>query len=73
MTVPVAELRERLDAALVEVSLAEKTLEATLRDLGRGGPRAEKIAVTADVNDAFVRVRRAHDELTRVRDLIALV
>lgn len=64
------ELLQRLSAALSEVSAAESALEATLRELGSGGPRAEKVAVTAVVSDSFARLRRAHQDLTRVRDLI---
>lgn len=64
------ELRERLKIALSEVTLAEGVLETTLRELGRGGPRAEKVAVTADVADAFTRLRKAHEELNKINDLI---
>lgn len=72
MSAPKDELRERLTAALSEVSLAEGALETTLRALGSGGPRAEKVAVTAVVTEAFARLRRAHEELTRLRDLLQL-
>jgi hypothetical protein len=72
MTSPKVELRQRLTAALSEVSLAEGVLETTLRELGNGGPRAEKVAVTAVVSEAFARLRRAHEDLNRVRDLIEI-
>lgn len=64
------ELRRRLSTALSEVTVAEGVLETMLRELGNGGPRAEKVAVTATVADAFARLRKAHEELNRVRDLI---
>jgi hypothetical protein len=70
MTARKDELRQRLTAALSEVTLAEGALETTLRELGNGGPRAEKVAVTAIVTEAFARLRRAHEDLNRVRDLI---
>lgn len=70
MSTPRDELRARLTVAISEVTLAEGVLETTLRELGNGGPRAEKVAITADVADAFARLRRAHAELTRLRDLI---
>jgi hypothetical protein len=66
------ELRQRLTAALSEVSLAEEALETTLHELGNGGPRAEKVAVTAVVSEAFARLRRAHEELNRLRELIEI-
>lgn len=64
------ELRERLNTALSEVTIAESVLDETLRVLGKGGPRAEKVAISADLSNAFARLRRAHEELTRVRDLL---
>jgi hypothetical protein len=64
------ELRSRLTIALTEVTAAEEVLSGTLAELGSGGPRAAKVSVTAAVSDAFGRLRRAHEELTRVRDLI---
>lgn len=64
------ELRSRLTAALSEVTLAENVLETVLRELGSGGPRAEKVAVTAVVADAFARLRKAHEELNRLQDII---
>lgn len=70
MSPPKEELRRRLDTALAEVTVAEGVLEAMLRELGNGGPRAEKVAVTTDVASAFARLRRAHDELNKLRDLI---
>jgi len=63
------ELRQRLDAACSEVTFAESALETALRELG-SGPRAEKIAVTAVVSDAFARLRLAHAELLRLRDMV---
>jgi hypothetical protein len=70
MSSPKDELRRRLNAALSEVTVAEGVLETTLRELGNGGPRAEKVAITANVSDAFARLRKAHEELNRLRDLI---
>ncbi|MBX3185819.1 MAG: hypothetical protein KF819_02345 [Labilithrix sp.] len=68
MTTP-AELRETVNAALSEVTLAEAALETALRELS-SGTRAEKVAVTAVVSDAFARLRAARAELTRLRDLV---
>ncbi len=70
MTAPKDELRRRLTAALSEVTLAEGALETTLRELGSGGVRAEKVAVTPVVSEAFARLRRAHEQLDELRDLI---
>lgn len=70
MSSPKDELRSRLAIAISEVALAEGVLETTLRILGSGGPRAEKVAITVDVADAFARLRKAHEELNGVRDLI---
>jgi hypothetical protein len=70
MTASKDKLRDRLTTALSEVTLAEAALETALRELGSGGPRAEKVAVTAVVTEAFARVRRAHQELNDLRELI---
>lgn len=65
-----SELRERVDAALSEVTLAEKALEKALKELA-SGRRAEKVAVSAVVSDAFTRLRAAHAELLRLRELVS--
>jgi hypothetical protein len=63
------ELRSKLDTALGEVTAAEGQLEAVLREL-RSGVRAEKISVTAAVEQAFNRLRNARAELARLRELV---
>ncbi len=71
MTAPsAAELREHVNAAISEVSLAERALEKTLKELA-SGRRAEKVAVSAAVSDAFARLRAAHAELIRLKDLVS--
>ena len=69
MTAPIAELRQRLTLAISEVSLAESALEAALDTLN-ARPRAEKVTVTAVVTDAFTRLRSAHAELEKLRELV---
>jgi hypothetical protein len=64
------ELRARLTIALSEVTQAEGVLSTTLRKLDSGALRAAKVTVSADVMDAFARLRRAHEELNHVRELL---
>ncbi len=64
------ELRERISAALTEVTTAESALEKALRAIGNAEPRAQKVAVTEVVSDAFARLRRAHEALEVLRDVI---
>lgn len=64
------ELRRRLTLALSEVTRAEDVLATTLRSLDSGAVRAAKVAVSADVSDAFARLRTAQDELSRARELL---
>lgn len=63
-------LRDRIAAALTEVALAEGVLAKTLGALGGDGPRAEKVAITEDVSNAFARLGRANRVLTELRDLL---
>jgi hypothetical protein len=71
MTAPTKqELKERLEAALAEVTAAEKSLESLLGEL-RGGKRAEKVTITLAVESAFGRLRTAHAELARLRDVVS--
>ncbi len=62
-------VREKLDAALVEVTEAERALGTVLGAVDVR-PRAEKIAMTEAVEVAFSRVRSARAELAKVRDLV---
>ncbi len=61
-------LREKLDAALSEVTAAEKALESVLSEL-RSGARAEKVTITAAVEAAFTRLRASRTELAKLREL----
>ena len=70
MSPSAAELRERLSAAISEVTLAENALETALREL-TSRPRAEKVTVTDAVSDAFARLRKARQELSALHELIA--
>jgi len=60
------QIATQLDAALTEVSAAEEALDAVLRDL-RAGARAEKVTITAAVEEAFARLRRGRAELAALR------
>jgi hypothetical protein len=62
-----AHVRKRLEAALSEVAAAENALELALQELRRG-IRAEKITVSASVENAFARVRVARAELATLRE-----
>lgn len=62
-------LRERLDAALTEVTAAEQALDEVLRQL-RSGARAEKVTITAAVEGAFSRLRNSRAELAKLRELV---
>lgn len=64
------ELRSRLTRALSEVSRAEEVLATTLRALDSGAIRAAKIAVSADVSDAFARLRTAQEVLSQAQKLL---
>lgn len=59
-------LRQRVEAALAEVTVAEGMLESALREL-RAGPRAEKVTVSWAVENAFARVRSARADLAALR------
>jgi hypothetical protein len=67
MKASAAELKAALTTALSEVALAEAALETALAALV-GGPRAEKVAVTNVVAEAFTRLQVAHHELSKMRD-----
>jgi hypothetical protein len=65
-----AELREKLSAALTEVSAAEGSLEELLRNL-RAAPRAEKVTVTTAIEAAFARLRSARETLKKLDGVAA--
>lgn len=67
--IPSAVVRERLEAALSEVTAAEEALELVLQEL-RGGPRAEKVQISTVVETAFARVRAAREELAKLREQV---
>lgn len=67
------EVRRRLTLALEELTKAETVLAMTLRSLDSGAVRAAKVAVSADVSQAFMRLRAAQDELGRARELLEKV
>jgi hypothetical protein len=67
------ELRRRLTLALSEVSRAQDVLTSTLQSLNSGAVRAAKVAVSADVSDAFAGLRKAEEELSRIRELLEKV
>ena len=62
-------LKSRLEAALGEVSLAEKGLETALKAL-KSRPRAEKVSVDKIISEAFIRLRTAHTVLLEINQLI---
>ncbi len=62
-------LREKLEAALTEVTAAEQALDDVLRQL-RSGVRAEKVTVTAAVEGAFSRLRNSRAALAALRELV---
>jgi hypothetical protein len=66
---PLAELREKLEHALAEVTAAESGLEELLQKM-KVAPRAEKVTVTTGIEGAFLRLRGARTELAKLRDLI---
>jgi hypothetical protein len=70
MTLTNAELREQLTTALSNVTAAENALEKALRALTTR-PRAEKVAVTDVVADAFAQLKAAHATLSSLRASIA--
>jgi hypothetical protein len=59
--------REELDAALSEVSSAEQALDTVLREL-RSGVRAEKVTITAAIEEAFARLRVSRVALAKLRE-----
>lgn len=63
------DLAARLDAAMTEVARAEELLDNVMQTL-RVGPRAEKVAVDAVIEDAFTRLRAARTALRDVQKLI---
>lgn len=62
-------VRKEVDAALAEVDAAERSLGTLLKDL-RGGPRAEKVTITAALETAFIRLRTARATLSKVHVLV---
>lgn len=62
-------LREKLDAALLEVTAAEQALDAVLNQL-RSGARAEKVTITTAVESAFSRLRDSRAALAKLRELV---
>lgn len=61
-----ATVRIQLDTALAEVSAAEKALEEVLLDL-RAGIRAEKVTITAALENAFIRLRGSRAALAKLK------
>jgi len=62
-------VREKVDAALGEVTAAEESLERALRDL-TSAPRADKVVVTDVVRSAFVRLQSARAALASLREAV---
>ena len=60
-------ISEELDAAIIEVSQAEGALEGLLRAL-QAGVRAEKVAASDAITQAFDRLRAARVTLSKLRD-----
>lgn len=67
------DLTRRLSLAFANVSRAEVVLVKTLRNLNAGAVRAAKVAISADVSDAFERLRAAQEELIRAREILEKV
>ena len=65
----VALLRQQVETALSELSAAEDALGLAIEQL-QPGVRAEKVTVTAVVENAFARVRAARMELARLREQV---
>ena len=63
------DLREKIDAAIAEVTAAEEALGSLLGEL-RAGVRAEKVTVTVAVQEAFERLRKARAFLAGLRDVV---
>lgn len=59
-------LRVRFEAAQRELTTAEQLLETVLGEL-RVGARAEKVTVSAAVEEAFARLRLAREVLSAVQ------
>ena len=62
-------LFERLAAAKTALAAAEADLERALETLTKG-PRADKVAVTAVVADAFEKLREARKEIAALDRII---
>lgn len=62
-------LLRQVEAALSEVTAAEHALEAALSDLERG-LRAEKVTISAVLENAFARVRAARSSLAELREQV---
>lgn len=60
-------IKERIDAALSEVTAAEAALDSVLQEL-RAGVRAEKVTISAAVEQAFTRLRKSRVVLAKLRD-----
>ena len=63
-------VKEQIDAALIEVTEAENALERVLADL-TAGPRAEKVSVSEVVAEAFTRLRAGRLALSKLREALA--
>lgn len=62
-------LREQLEAAISEVTAAEHALDEVLSQL-RVGTRAEKVTISAALENAFTRLRSSREALAKLRDLV---
>jgi hypothetical protein len=69
MNPSVALLRQKVEAALSELTAAEGALESALLQL-QPGVRAEKVTISAAVGSAFARVRAAREELARLQEQV---
>lgn len=61
---------EQVDAAIAEVTQAEDALAGLLRAL-EAGVRAEKVAASEAVTQAFTRLRSARLALSNLREVLA--
>jgi hypothetical protein len=62
-------LRDELEAAVAEVSAAEQALDTVLSEL-RAGVRAEKVTITAAIENAFTRLRNSRSALAKLQELV---
>lgn len=60
-------ITEQIDNALAEVTAAETALATVLGEL-RSGVRAEKVAASEAVENAFSRLRKGREALSKLRE-----